>query len=48
MEKGVELRDHFTAEEFSELLAKIVVPEQNAEEALPVANNLVTIEQTSA
>ena len=48
LEKGVELRDYFNAEEFSDLLQQIVVPEEG-EEAVPnLDNNLVTIEQTSA
>ena len=47
LEQGVELRDYFTAEEFSELLSRKVVPQQRAERESANLQNLVTIEQTS-
>ena len=48
LEKGIELRDYFNAEEFADLLQQIVVPEEREEAIANMDNNLVTIDQTSA
>ena len=48
LEKGVELRDYFKAEEFSDLLLQIVVPEEGKEAAANLDNKLVTIARTWA